>query len=79
MGVYFLWRVYWALAARSAIQAWETRYCPWAKTLRSLVIGMQLCGERLLSATKLFLALTAITILTLLPINYFWWKALGWI
>ncbi|MBN2439225.1 MAG: anion permease [Deltaproteobacteria bacterium] len=45
----------------------------------SIVIGMQLSGEKLSSAIKVCFILAAITIFFLLPINYFWWKALGWL
>ena len=44
-----------------------------------IVIGMQLSGEKLSSAIKLCFTLAVITILFLLPINFFWWRALGWI
>jgi anion transporter len=45
----------------------------------SIVIGMQLSGEKLSSAIKVCFILAVITIFFLLPINYFWWKALGWL
>ena len=44
-----------------------------------IVIGMQLSGEKFASAAKLCAILAAITALFLLPINYFWWKLLGWL
>jgi len=44
-----------------------------------IIIGMQLSGEKFASAAKLCIALAAITALFLLPINYFWWKLLGWL
>ena len=44
-----------------------------------IVIGMQLSGEKFSSAAKLCIALAAITALFLLPLNYFWWKILGWL
>ncbi|HEB68284.1 MAG TPA: SLC13 family permease [Desulfobulbus sp.] len=44
-----------------------------------IVIGMQLSGEKFSSAAKLCAILAAITALFLLPINYFWWKLLGWL
>lgn len=44
-----------------------------------IVIGMQLSGEKFSSAAKLCAVLAAITALFLLPINYFWWKLLGWL
>jgi anion transporter len=43
-----------------------------------IVIGMQLAGEKFSSAARLCLALAAITGLFLMPLNYFWWKMLGW-
>jgi anion transporter len=44
-----------------------------------IAIGMQLAGEKLSAALKVCLLLAVISILFLLPIDYFWWKALGWI
>lgn len=44
-----------------------------------IVIGMQLAGEKFSSAAKLCAVLAAITALFLLPLNYFWWKLLGWL
>ena len=44
-----------------------------------LVVAMQLGGERLASAQKLCLILAAATLIGLLPLNYLWWRLLGWI
>jgi di/tricarboxylate transporter len=44
-----------------------------------LVVGMQLGGERLRHATKLCLWLTPPTLLILWPLDYLWWRLLGWI
>ena len=44
-----------------------------------LVVAMQLGGERLGSAQKLCLILALATIIGLMPLNYLWWHALGWI
>jgi len=47
--------------------------------LAPIVIGMQMSGEKLSSAVKLCIALLFITFVLLWPINYLWWKVLGWI
>lgn len=44
-----------------------------------MIIGMQLAGERMGEAIKVCLLLAAVTLLTLLPLNYLWWRWLGWI
>lgn len=44
-----------------------------------IVIGLQLSGEKFSSAAKLCFVLAIITALFLLPLNYFWWKLLGWL
>ena len=44
-----------------------------------LVVAMQLSGERLGSLLKVTLPLAAITLLVLLPLDYLWWRLLGWI
>lgn len=44
-----------------------------------LVVGMQLGGERLRHATRLCLWLTLPTLLLLWPLDYLWWRLLGWI
>ncbi|MDF1591117.1 MAG: SLC13 family permease [Desulfobacterales bacterium] len=43
----------------------------------SVVVGLQIAGEKLSVSAKLFLALAVITYVFLLPINYFWWKLVG--
>ncbi len=42
-----------------------------------IVIGMQLSGESFASAARVCLVLALITLLFLLPVNYFWWHILG--
>ncbi len=44
-----------------------------------IVIGMQLSGEKFSSAAKVCALLALITALFLLPLNYFWWRILGWL
>ncbi|WP_096704652.1 SLC13 family permease [Magnetospirillum sp. 15-1] len=44
-----------------------------------MVVAMQLGGERLGPAQKLCLWLAGITVVFLLPLNYLWWRLLGWI
>lgn len=44
-----------------------------------LIIAMQMSGERLTHLTRLLLPLTAITLLLLLPLDYLWWRLLGWV
>ncbi len=44
-----------------------------------LVVAMQLGGESMGHAVKLCLWLGAVTILLLFPLDYFWWRLLGWI
>lgn len=44
-----------------------------------LVVAMQLGGERLGPAQTLCLWLGGITIFVLLPLDYLWWRLLGWI
>ena len=44
-----------------------------------LLIGMQMASIPLSSGFKLCLWLTAISILLLFPLNYLWWRFLGWI
>ncbi|MCW5731786.1 MAG: anion permease [Alphaproteobacteria bacterium] len=44
-----------------------------------LVVGMQLGGERIGPAVKLCLILSAVTVLVLFPLDYLWWRLLGWI
>jgi len=44
-----------------------------------LVIAMQLAGEKTRPAIKLSLLLAVVTILVLLPVDYLWWRWLGWL
>ena len=44
-----------------------------------LIIAMQMSGERLTHLSRLLLPLTAITLLLLLPLDYLWWRLLGWV
>lgn len=44
-----------------------------------LVVGMQLGGERLGPAIRVSLAVSAVTILVLFPLDFLWWRLLGWI
>jgi len=43
-----------------------------------LVIAMQLAGEKTRAAISLSLQLAALSIILLLPLNYLWWRFLGW-
>lgn len=44
-----------------------------------IMIAMQLGGVGLRHGTRLCLALAVITVLVLLPLDYLWWRALGWL
>jgi len=44
-----------------------------------LVVAMNLGGERVGPALKLCLILAALTVLVLLPLDFLWWRLLGWI
>lgn len=44
-----------------------------------LVVAMALGGVRFADATKLTLALAAVTVLVLMPLDYLWWRLLGWV
>ena len=44
-----------------------------------LVVAMQLSGERLGHILRLTLPLAGVTALVLLPLDYLWWRLLGWI
>jgi di/tricarboxylate transporter len=59
------------------VLGFSTTFFPYQ--IPSVVIGIQISGEKLSVSAKLFLALAVITFIFLLPINYFWWKAFGWI
>lgn len=43
-----------------------------------LVVAMALGGVRFADGTKVTLALAAITLLVLMPLDYLWWQWLGW-
>jgi di/tricarboxylate transporter len=47
--------------------------------LPPLVVGMQLGGVSMHEGARLTLPLAAITLLLVLPANYFWWRALGYL
>jgi di/tricarboxylate transporter len=47
--------------------------------LPPLVVGMQLGGVSMREGARLTLPLAAITLLLVLPVNYFWWRALGYL
>ena len=44
-----------------------------------LIVAMQLSGERLGDLLKITLPLVPLTYLLLLPLDYLWWRILGWI
>jgi di/tricarboxylate transporter len=44
-----------------------------------IVVGLQIGGEKPLTAAKITLPLALISLLVLLPLNYFWWKILDWL
>ncbi len=50
-----------------------------AYQLAPLVVAMQLSGERLGHLGRLILPLAAITALVLIPLDFLWWRLLGWI
>ena len=47
--------------------------------LPPLVVGMQLGGVSMREGARLTLPLAAVTLLLVLPVNYFWWRALGYL
>jgi len=57
------------------VLGFSTTFFPYQ--IPSVVIGLQMAGEKLSVSAKLFLALAATTFIFLLPLNYFWWKTLG--
>ncbi|PWV65921.1 SLC13 family permease [Plasticicumulans acidivorans] len=61
----------------SQVLAFSTLLLPYQSA--PLVVGMQLGGERLGAAVRVTLSSAAITLLLLLPLDYFWWRWLGWI
>ena len=44
-----------------------------------LVVAMQLSGEKLDHLVKVTVPLALITLVVLVPIDFLWWKALGWL
>ncbi len=44
-----------------------------------LIVAMQLSGEKLGHLLKITLPLALITFIVLLPLDYLWWKLLGWL
>jgi di/tricarboxylate transporter len=44
-----------------------------------LVVAMQLAGEKTRAAIVLCLQLALVTLLLLLPLDYLWWRLLGWL
>jgi len=44
-----------------------------------LVVAMALGEVRFADATKVTLALAAVTLLVLMPLDYLWWRLLGWV
>ena len=44
-----------------------------------IVVGLQMGGEKPLTAAKITLPLALISLFILLPLNYFWWKILDWL
>lgn len=44
-----------------------------------LVVAMALGEVRFTDATKMTLALAAVTVLVLMPLDYLWWRLLGWV
>ena len=44
-----------------------------------LIVAMQLSGEKLGYLLKITLPLALLTVLLVLPLDYLWWRLLGWI
>lgn len=44
-----------------------------------LLVAMQLSGEKLGHLLKITLPLTVLTLVLILPLDYLWWRLLGWI
>lgn len=44
-----------------------------------LLVALGMAGIRLADALRLCLALTAVTVLLLLPLDFLWWRLLGWL
>jgi len=45
----------------------------------SILIGLKLDKVRFSEAVKICLYLALISIVVLMPLNYFWWQILGWL
>jgi di/tricarboxylate transporter len=43
-----------------------------------LIVAMQLAGERIDHLVRILLPLTVITLLALVPLDFLWWKLIGW-
>lgn len=44
-----------------------------------MIVGIQLGGQRLGDATRLVAVLAALTLVIVLPLDFLWWRLLGWI
>jgi di/tricarboxylate transporter len=44
-----------------------------------IMIALQMGGVSVRAGAKLCLALAAVTIIALLPLDYFWWRLLGYL
>ncbi len=44
-----------------------------------LLVAMQLSGERLSHLARVLLPLAVLTVVVLIPLDYLWWRLLGWI
>jgi hypothetical protein len=43
-----------------------------------MVVGVQVAGLRLQRVLRMTVPLAIISVTVLLPINYFWWRAIGY-
>lgn len=43
-----------------------------------LVVAMQLSGEKLAALPRVLIPLTVLTLVALVPLDYLWWRLLGW-
>jgi len=44
-----------------------------------ILIAMSLAGEKLSKAVKFCGVLALLTVIFLMPVNFLWWKILGWL
>jgi len=44
-----------------------------------IVVAMGLAGVRLIHGTKLIALLAIISVMVIFPLNFFWWRLLGWV